>query len=113
MYIDPVRDLIQNQKINSVVLFGIESHVCILQTALDLRKNDIDVYVLMDGVSSINKQETKVAFDRMRNDGVILTTSESILFEILGDAAHPKFKAISQLIKETREDTAMALQSLL
>lgn len=63
MWIPRVQEYFEgNRDLKNVVLFGIESHVCILQTALDFVSNDYAVYVLADGVSSMNKQEIAVSF---------------------------------------------------
>jgi len=86
--------------VESVVLCGIEAHVCVLQTAIDLVDKGLDVHLVMDGVSSIRQHDRLGAFVRMKELGVFLTTSESILFQIMKDATHPDFKVISSLAKE-------------
>ncbi|WRT69462.1 uncharacterized protein IL334_006448 [Kwoniella shivajii] len=96
------------------IITGIESHVCVLQTALHLRRlpTEPEVYVLADGISSCNKPEISIALKRMEVAGVKVTTSESLIFELLCDANHSKFKQIASLIKNEKSNTAEALKTL-
>lgn len=94
------------------IIVGIETHICVTQTALDLLRLGHRVYVLADGVSSINPQERGIALARLRDAGAVVTTSESILFEILGDAKKEGFKEINQLVKSTKGETKAALEVL-
>ncbi|KAL4924458.1 putative isochorismatase family hydrolase [Aspergillus undulatus] len=94
------------------ILVGIETHICITQTTLDLLERGHRVYVLVDGVSSINPEERGIALARLRDAGAVVTTSESILFEIIGDASDQHFKAITGLVKETKQETKEALDKL-
>ncbi|POR37213.1 Isochorismatase domain-containing protein 1 [Tolypocladium paradoxum] len=96
-----------------VALVGIESHICITQTALDLRDAGHVPYVLADAVSSCNRAEVVVALDRLRAEpGVVVTTSESWMYECLGDASHPAFKALFAVVKAAVPDTKRVLESL-
>lgn len=92
---------------------GIESHICVTQTTLDLLNNGHKVYILADGVSSCNPQEVPIALDRLRAAGAVVTTSESFLYECMGDASIPEFKAIAGLVKETSASTKDTLDTLL
>ena len=69
---------------SNVAIVGIESHVCVLQTTLDLLKAGHHVYVISDGVSSANKEEVPIAIARMRQAGAYITTSESFVCQNLG-----------------------------
>ncbi|KAL2370818.1 hypothetical protein RJZ57_004737 [Blastomyces gilchristii] len=91
------------------IIVGIESHICVTQTTLDLLALGHRVYVVADGVSSVNPEERVVALARLRDAGAIVTTSESLLFEIMGDAKHAVFRQISGLVKESGEETKKAL----
>jgi len=82
-----------------VILAGMEAHICVLQTALDLFAQGKTVFVLEDAVIS-RKPENKVnALNRMRDAGVIISNTESLVFEWLGLAEGEAFKKISQLIR--------------
>lgn len=92
------------------IIVGIETHICVTQTALDLLDRGHRVYVLVDGVSSMNKEERSIALARLRDAGATVTSSEGVLFEILGDAKRAEFKAVSGLVRETKEETRGALE---
>jgi nicotinamidase-related amidase len=83
-----------------VVLCGIETHVCVLHTALDLLALDFRVWVVVDAVGSRYRIDHDVALRRLEQAGAILTTTETCLFEWVGGAGHPQFKAISALVQE-------------
>jgi len=84
----------------TVVLCGIEAHVCVLQTALDLIEAGYGVFLATNAISSRKENDEKQAIKRMICSGVMPTTVESALFEMLdNDSKSEKFKAISRLIK--------------
>jgi isochorismate hydrolase len=87
-------------KPKSVILCGIEGHVCILQTCLDLLEEGYDVHVVSDAVSSSTSFNRTMALDRMRQSGAFITSVESSIFQLCRDAKHPNFKNISKLIKD-------------
>jgi len=82
-----------------VIMCGIESHVCLLQTALDLLDSGREVHVVCDAASSQRAHDRTVAMKRLESAGCIMTTSESVIFDLLKDSTHPNFKAISAMIK--------------
>jgi len=81
------------------VLIGIEAHVCVLQTALDLAAQSFPVHVLADAVSSRQALDRDLALDRLRQCGVAVETTEMALFQMLQDASAPEFKDLSKLVK--------------
>jgi nicotinamidase-related amidase len=86
-------------KREQVMLCGIETHVCVHQTAMDLLDRDYDVHLISDAVSSRTESNKKVGIQRMRDQGVCISSTEMALFELLRTAEHESFKEIAKLIK--------------
>ena len=86
---------------NCVVLAGVEAHVCVLQTALDLLEDEFEVWVVTDACSSRTERNRDAAYDRLAGAGAELVTTEMVLFEWLRTAEHPHFKDIQGLIKSS------------
>lgn len=99
MFIPEVEEIIMLKKPKHVVLFGIEAHICILQTVIDLLKHNIQVHVVADACTSRNLMDRLFAFERFRQMGAFVTTSESILFQLIKTKDHENFKQIQNLIK--------------
>jgi nicotinamidase-related amidase len=97
-FMDALSDL-ANRRGTSVIVAGIEAHVCVLQTTVDLIERGYRPVVVTDATSSRNPRNRDVAFRRMEQEGAFLTTVESILFELTRTSRSPRFKAISGLVK--------------
>lgn len=83
----------------NIIICGMESHVCVLQTAVDLKAAGYNPVVVMDCVSSRVPASIEIARERFRFEGIMITSYESILFELTRSAATPEFKVISKLVK--------------
>ena len=82
-----------------VILVGLETHVCIMQSALALQNQGYQVYVIEDAVCSRKIDHKFYALQRMQQQGITLINYESVLFEWLKDANHPNFRAVSGLLR--------------
>lgn len=82
-----------------VIIAGIEAHVCILQTVIDLLEKGYHPVVVEDCISSRKPHDKSIAIKRMRSEGAVITTYESVLFELQRVAGNASFKSISKLIK--------------
>ncbi len=82
-----------------VLLCGIETHVCIYQTAMDLMWEDYDLTVVADAVSSRTAENKRIALERMAFEGVPIASAEMVLFDLIKTAEHPQFKPIARLVK--------------
>lgn len=83
----------------SVVLAGIETHICVQQTAAELCDNGYHVQVPFDTTSSRTPENKSIGLERIRGVGAAITCLEAILFELLRDSAHPAFREILKMIK--------------
>jgi nicotinamidase-related amidase len=95
-----VVDGFRRQARTKIVLAGIEAHVCVLQTALDLLDGGFRVYVAADAVGSRYPIDREFALRRLEQAGAILTTCEAAAFEWVGGSSHPRFKEFSRLVQE-------------
>jgi nicotinamidase-related amidase len=84
---------------SQIVLCGLESHICVNQTAHDLLEQNYEVHILIDCVGSRFSQDKEAAIRKMQMNGAVPSTIEMALFELLGDARHEQFKEIQNLIK--------------
>lgn len=110
MWIDEISSALPPK--SSVAIIGIESHVCVLQTIKDLVSHGHEVYFVADAISSVNMKEKPIATERARQLGAHITTSESLIYEIMQDASIPQFKEIIKLVKNEKENTTAALNKL-
>ncbi len=96
---DAMRRAMADEKRKQVVLIGIETHVCVLQTALDLLVLGIQPVLAVDAVGSRRPLDHDVALGRMRQAGIVLSTVESLIFELTQRSGTPEFKQILQLVR--------------
>ncbi len=92
-------DKLRQANIEQVVLCGLETHICVNQTAHDLLNEDFEVHILQDAVGSRFEIDRQTALEKMRSNGVVPSSVEMALFELLRDSKHEKFKEIQDLIK--------------
>jgi nicotinamidase-related amidase len=83
----------------TIVLAGCEAHVCLLQTALGLLEEELDVYVVTDACSARSERNRDAAFDRLAGAGAELVTTKMVAFEWLRDAGHPRFRDVLTIVK--------------
>jgi len=83
----------------NVVVCGIEAHICVLQTCLDLKEQGYQPILVLDCIGSRKRSDWEMTLIRAQQEGITVTTSESILFELLGEAGSDTFKTVSKLIK--------------
>ncbi len=86
-------------KKRQVIVSGIEAHVCVYQTTLDLLERGYEVHVVADAVSSRTQRNKEIALERMVQEGAKLASTEMVLFELIRTAEDPRFKDIFRIVK--------------
>lgn len=93
------KDWLKDNPCKNVILFGIEAHVCVLQTSVDLKQAGYNPIVVWDAVSSRSLANKEIARYRFQQEGITVVSSESILFELTRSFEHPAARTISSLVK--------------
>lgn len=96
---EKVKAKIEESGKKNVIVCGIESHICVLQTCIDLKEAGYTPILVVDCMSSRKVADKEIAILRAQQEGILLTTTEAILFELTRKAGNPVFKEISRLIK--------------
>jgi isochorismate hydrolase len=96
-----IRERLREMDREQIVVCGIEAHVCVQQTSLDLFVLDYQVVVCADAVGSRRTFDYEVALDRMRQGGVAVSTVESVMFELCGECGTERFKSMLSLVKDS------------
>jgi nicotinamidase-related amidase len=84
---------------DQILVCGIETHICVLQTVMDLIEEGLSPVVVGEAVAARGGWEHELAIEQMRSMGVTITSLESVLFQWIGTADHPQFKAVSRIVK--------------
>jgi nicotinamidase-related amidase len=82
-----------------VILCGMETHVCVLQTGLDLLREGFDVHLARDATCSRSRENRRTGIGMMRDAGAVITSTETVLFQLLREAGTAEFKAVSKIVK--------------
>lgn len=91
--------LLEETQRKTVLLCGLESHICVTQTALALRENEYDVFAAWDAISSRQEGNRKIGWERMRSVGVMPSSTEAALYELMGEAGTDEFRAVLGWVK--------------
>ncbi|KZC07118.1 PREDICTED: isochorismatase domain-containing protein 2-like [Dufourea novaeangliae] len=95
------------KKPEAIILIGVETHVCIESTAIDLRVSGYEVHVVADCCTTRTQEDRLLAFERMRDIGCHITTSENVIFKILGNTTRKEFTDIDRLVQTPTLDTGL------
>tara|TARA_Y100001970_G_scaffold293136_1_gene438009 strand:+ start:18149 stop:18688 length:540 start_codon:yes stop_codon:yes gene_type:complete len=93
-----INDL-NEKKIKNLIICGFETHICVQQTVIDLLNCNFKIYIVVDAMGSRNGIDHQISLKRMFSEGAIISTSESIIFELCKTSSREEFKSISNIIK--------------
>ena len=92
-------DAVKKTNRRKVLVTGMETHICVLQTCLDLLQEGLEVYLIADAITSRRPYDKSIALDMLKGAGCIVTTTEAVLFQVLKKAGTEEFRVISRRIK--------------
>lgn len=92
-------ELLREYNRKQVVICGVEAHICVYQTAVDLVRRGFDVHFVREASASRSEYEFLSAIEQMRRENIAISTLETVLFELLEDSKHPQFREVQKLIK--------------
>ena len=96
---DHTKEAVQAMQRKNIIVCGVEAHICVLQTIISLQAEGFQTVLVEDCVGSRRKQDKETALKRAMQEGALITSSEAILFELLGVAGTDTFKYISRMVK--------------
>ena len=97
--LDAIRTAIEATECSTILICGAEAHICVLQSAMDLVAMGKTVVLVEDCLGSRFAHDMEIGLRRAEQEGILLTTAEAVLFELLRKASGPEFKTISKLVK--------------
>ena len=97
--VDELVDTLKKNGRKQIILAGIEAHICVIQTALDLQSSGFRVFVVIDAVASRHRENYENAISRLQQAGIVCINTESVVFEWLQDASHQAFKTLSAMVR--------------
>ncbi|WP_313756051.1 hydrolase [Tissierella sp.] len=98
-YIDEVKEVLEATGRKKVIITGMETHICVFQTARDLIDNGYEVFIARDAVCSRTKENFLNGLELVKDAGAVISNTESIVFDLLKVSGTPEFKVLSKLIK--------------
>lgn len=99
IFTQEITDYLKSLNRKTLILYGIEAHICLTQSALDALDEGYQVFYVCDAVASRKESNKKIAIKRLIQNGIEMINTEMLLFELVNDAKHPNFKQISALVK--------------
>ncbi len=96
------RRILEETDRSNLLICGIEAHICVSQTALDLMENGYKIQVVEDATSSHTKEDFRIVINRLRDSGATITSTEALIYELAANAETPEFKRILEFVKDRR-----------